>query len=158
MLSSRNRQRQPLSGFHAAGRRPLDGTEPAEVAVQIFRRHAAKLTQPALESAVVGIDVLHVINAGNNADAGGQIDRAVGNAQGSRGGRQCFTAVCAKDDVLGQDRLESGNMGRIVGAENEIRRVAGAVAGLEHRHLFAGQSVLAGLATPVCAPGDRGPA
>ena len=149
MRSLRNRQRKPLSGFQAASERPVDGAEPAEIAVEVFRGHAAELTQPVFEPTVVRIDVLHMIDACDDTDACGQINRPVGDAQGPGGG-QCFAAVGTQDDVLGQNRLESDNdLGRIVGAENEIRSASRAVTRHEHRHLFAGQSALAGFPAPL---------
>src|SRR5450759_1571953 len=97
---------QEQSGIQSATACPVEGAVPAEIAVQVFRGHALEAAQPALETAVVGIDVLDVVDAGDDADAGGQINRAVRHADLAGGGRECPRAVGAKDGVLAQNGLQ----------------------------------------------------
>ena len=52
---------------------------PAEVVGEVFGGYAVELCDPFFESAVIGIDVLDVINAADHALACGKIDGAMGN-------------------------------------------------------------------------------
>jgi hypothetical protein len=54
---------------------------------------------PVLEPTVEGIDVLDVIDAGNDAPAGRNIDRAMGHPDLFGGSGEDATAVSAKDRV-----------------------------------------------------------
>lgn len=76
MTSTTDRHRKPLSGFQVAVARPLDGTEPAEVTVEVARGHAFKTAHPVLEAAVVGVHVLHMPGS-IDADTGGQVHRVM---------------------------------------------------------------------------------
>lgn len=108
MLSYSDRQCQQRRRFQRTAARPVDGSEPAEIAVEVACGHALEAAQPILESGVVSIDVLDVIDTGDDPNAGRQIDRAMRDTDlfGSR--RQGAAAVRAQNRVLRQNRLERG--------------------------------------------------
>ena len=51
---------QPLLGFRSIAFFTVEGTKPAEIAVQVARGHTAKLLYPGFEPTVISVDILHV--------------------------------------------------------------------------------------------------
>ena len=106
-----------------------------------MRSHAMESSHPSLESAVVGVDVLHVINLGNHPDTRRQIDFVVGNPHLPGGCNQCLAAVGAKDGIRGQNGLEGrANVRLIRFLKNEVGGASGTVTADQHRNLFVGQA------------------
>lgn len=56
----------------------LDQSSPAQIVRQVAGSHAMETEHPFLESAIVGIDVRHMIETRHNTLTSGQIDRPVG--------------------------------------------------------------------------------
>ena len=72
------------SGTEEIGRRdfpfmPLNQSSPAEIVAQIMGGYAVETAHPFLEPAIVGIDILDMIDTRDDTLTSGQIDRAVGN-------------------------------------------------------------------------------
>ena len=141
---------QEQSGIQSARACPVDGSIPAKVAVQVFGGHAFEAANPALESAVIGIHVLDVIDAGDDTDASGQIDRAVRDADLLGARRQGAGTIRAKDGVLTQNGLQgSGDVLRIAARQDEVGSCAGTIPTDQHRNLFFGSAALGGLSAPL---------
>ena len=128
----------------------LNQASPAEVVAQVACSHAVEAAHPAFESAIVGIDVLDVINAGDDTLTSGQIDRPVGNPHFFGYRRQCLFSVGAQNDIGRQKRLENGpDVGLIGLLQHEVCRVSGAIPADQDSSLFFRQAALAGFATPL---------
>lgn len=94
------------------------------------------MAKPALEAAVVGIDVLDVPRA-VDAETGGEIDRVMLDLQSPSCSHQGATAVGAENAIRRQNRLQSGDdMGDVIDGKNEVGGSARAVASDPYRHLF----------------------
>ena len=97
----------------------------------------------------IGIDVLDMIDTGNDTLTSGQIDRAVGNAHFFGNRRQCLFSVGAQNDIGRQKRLEHSADMRLVGLlKDEVCGVAGAIPANQDSGLFLREAVLAGFAAP----------
>lgn len=94
---------------------------------------------PVLEAAVVGINVLDVINASNHAAAGRNIDWAMGDANLlGRSGKHA-TSVGAQNRICGKQGFErSHEMGFAVCGKNEVGRGACTIPSHKYRHLLSG--------------------
>ena len=98
MSSCNNRRSEEGSGLQGSSWSPLDGSEPAEIEIEVARRNAVEMVKPTLESAVVSIDVLDVPRA-VDADAGREIDGVMLDLQGFRWGDQRTTAVGVENGI-----------------------------------------------------------
>ncbi len=72
----------PCCGQKPSSRRirlgcPLQGSSPAEIVGQIARGDALEAHHPALQAAMVGVDILDVERTVAHPNAGGDIDRLV---------------------------------------------------------------------------------
>ena len=115
-----------------------------------MRSHAMESSPPRLESAVVGVDVLHVINLGNHPDTRRPIDFVRGNVHFPSGGNQRLAAVGTEDRIAGQDGLEGrANVCLIRFLKNEVGGVSGTVTTNPHRNLFVGQASFRCFAAPL---------
>src|SRR4030066_2507292 len=133
MLSYPDRQCQQRRGLQRTAARPVNGSEPAEIAVEVACGHALEAAYPILEPGVVSIDVLNVIDTGDDPDAGRQIDRAMRSADLFGGRRQGAAAVRAQNRVLRQNRLEcGGDVGLVIRLKNEVGGATRAGAGNQH--------------------------
>jgi len=114
-----------------------------------MRSHAMESLHPRLESAVVGIDVLHVIYLGNHPDARRQIDSAVSDAHCPSGSYYGLAAVGAEDRITGQNWLKGGvNVRLIRFLKNEVGGVPVTVTTNQNRNLFVGQASFRRFAAP----------
>ena len=106
----------------------LDHASPAEVARQVLRGNALEARQPALETALVGVDVLGVIAADSPLTVAGN-KRHLGDAGL---GRECLVRLVAVGDehgILGDDGLEMRADGfRAEVSEDRIGGLAMAIA------------------------------
>ena len=142
-----------------AGRKSLAVTfnhaVPTEVAGQIFRSDAFEARHPALEAALVGIDVLGVIAADSPLTVAGN-ERHLSDA-GLRGERLIrLVAVSDEHGILGDDGLEmrADRLSAKVG-EDRVGGLAMAIADDQDGIvLFRGKSWFLGLAAtfPGCPP------
>ena len=73
-----------------------------------MRSDAVEASYPSFESAVVGVNVLHVIDLGDHPKARRQIDRAMGDSHFPSGSTQGLPAVCAENYIDCQEGLERG--------------------------------------------------
>lgn len=69
MLSYPDRQCQQRHGLQRTAARPVYGSEPAEIAVEIARGHTLEAAYPILEPGVISIDVLDMIDTSDDPDA-----------------------------------------------------------------------------------------
>ena len=112
-----------------------------------MRSYAVEAPYPIFESAVVGVNVLHVIDLGDHPNARRQIDRAMGDSHFPSGSTQRLPAVGAENDIACQEGLERGADVRSIGLlENEVGRASGTITANQHRNLFVGQAAFRGLA------------
>lgn len=107
-------------------------------------------THPAFEPAVVGIDVLDVEDAVDDAWAVLDVERAVGNAGGaSKGGINTGT-VGTQDRLLIEQRPERrDDVCRIAFFQFEVGDLPAAIAHHEHWNLLGAEATLAGHAAPM---------
>ena len=118
---------------------------------QVARGNPVKRVQPATQSAVIRIHVLHMHGA-LHADALAQIDSLVADACLSRKsrigrmaiGHQQYIAVQHRQQVLVQLRLAQRAL-----AGDEVERLAGAVARDQNADLLMGNTTQTRVATPV---------
>ena len=61
----------------------LDKSSPAEIVGKVMCGDAVETAHPFLESAIVGIDVLNMVNPGNNTNTSGQPESASSSARRS---------------------------------------------------------------------------
>ena len=128
----------------------LNQSSPAQIIAQVAGGHAVKAAHPLLESAIVSIDVLDMIDTGDDTLTGGQIDRAVGNPHFFGNSRQRLFSVSAQNDIGRQKRLEHRPDAGLVGLpQDEVGRVPGAIPADQYGGLFFRQPALAGFATPL---------
>lgn len=101
---------------------------------------------PGFESAAISVDVLHVIDPGDNLDAGSQIRRAMGDANFPGNSNHRSAAVSAQNSVAGQYRFESlDDVRLVVLLQNEVGRASGSITANQHGNLFVGQTALGSL-------------
>lgn len=149
-------QSEPLHRFQAVGRFPVQCPEPAQIIFEVARGHSVELSNPGLQVAVVGIDVLHVPRA-VDADAGGQVDGVMLDAQGPGRCRKRATAIGTQHHVGRHERLQGGGQGYRVGRpEPAVRRDAGMIASDQNGNLLVGETVPGGLTGAfACLPRQR---
>ena len=143
------------SGAEEIGRRnipimPLNQATPGQIVAQVVGGDAVEAAQPFFQAAIVGIDVLDMINAGDDTLTSGQIDRAVGDAHCFRHCRQRLLSVGAQNDIGCQKWLERSADMRLVGLlQDEVGGVSRAIPADQNSGLFCGQPALAGFAAPL---------
>lgn len=64
----------------------INKSSPTEIIGKVMGSDTMKSAHPLFEPTSVGIDVLNVVDLGDNPNACGQIDRAMGNAHFPSGG------------------------------------------------------------------------
>ena len=147
-LSGR-RQSQPLSGVEASDHRPVDGTEPTEVAAEVFCGDATEPAHPFFQAAMVGVNVLDMPRA-INSSASGDIDGAMLDTQLAAGGHHDGVAFCAENDIRWQNRLQCrDNVRRIIDGQYEVGAFSRTVTSDQDRHLFMRYTAFGGLAAAV---------
>ena len=80
----------------------IDHPSPAKIIGQVMSSDSMKPDHPLLESAIVGIHVLNMVNLADHADSRSQIDRTVGDADFTSRRTQRLAAVGAKHGVGGK--------------------------------------------------------
>jgi hypothetical protein len=129
---------------------PLNQATPAQIIAQVVGSDTVEAAHPLLESAIVGIDVLDMIDTGDDTLTSGQIDRAVGDAHFFRYRRQRLFSVGAQNDIVRQKRLERGADMHLVGLlQDDVSGVSGAIPADQNSGLFFRQAALAGFAAPL---------
>lgn len=129
---------------------PLNQATPAQIIAQAVGSDSVEAAHPLLESAIVGIDVLDMIDTGDDTLTSGQIDRAVGDAHFFRYRRQRLFSVGAQNDIVRQKRLERGADMHLVGLlQDDVSGVSGAIPADQNSGLFFRQAALAGFAAPL---------
>ena len=114
---------------------------PAKIIGQVMSSDPMKPDHPLLESAAIGVHVLHVVNLADHFDSCGQIYRAVGDTHFASRCTQRPTAVGAKHDITCQQRLEyRANVRFIRLVQNKIGCAAGAITANQHGNLLLGQT------------------
>lgn len=126
----------------------INKSSPTEIISKVMRSDTVKSAHPLFEPTIVGIDVLNVVDLGDNPNACGQIDRTVGDAHFPSGGAQCLAAVGAEDSIACQYGLErSADVHLVSLLQNEVGCAPGTITANQHRNLFVGQAALRSLAT-----------
>ena len=64
--------------------------------------HTVEAAHPGFQATAIGIDVLHVIDPGDDADAGGQIHGTVGKPHFAGHANHCPAAIRAQNGACGQ--------------------------------------------------------
>ncbi len=129
---------------------PLNQVTPAQIVAQEVGGDAVEAAHPFLESAIVGIDVLDMIDTSDDTLTSGQIDRPVGEAHFFRHCRQRLLSVAVQNDIGCQKRHEhSADMCLVGLLQDEVSSVSGAIPADYDIGLFFGQPALAGFATPL---------
>ena len=115
--------------------------------------HTVEAAHPGLQAAAIGIDVLHVIDPGDDADAGGQIHGTVGKPHFAGHANHCPAAIRAQNGACGQYWLKGiVDVRPVILLQYEIGRAGGPVTANQHRNLLIGQSTLGGLAAAFARP------
>lgn len=85
----------------------LNQSSPAQIVTQVAGGDAVEAAYPFLESAIVGIDVLHMIDPRHNTLTSSQIDRPVGDAHFFGNSRQRLFSVGAQNDSVAKSGLST---------------------------------------------------
>ena len=129
----------------------INKSSPTEIIGKVMRSDTVKSAHPLFEPTIVGIDVLNVVDLGDNPNACGQIDRTMGDAHFPSGGTQCLAAVGAEDSIACQYGLErSADVHLVSLLQNEVGGAPETIAANQHRNLFVGQAAFRSLATVPC--------
>lgn len=100
---------------------------PAEIVREVPSCHTVEAAHPGFEPTAIGVDVLYVIDLGDNPDASGQIDWTMGNANFAGNSNHGPAAVGAQNGIAGQYGLERlKDVRSVVLLQNEVGCAAGA--------------------------------
>lgn len=128
----------------------LNQSSPAQIVTQVAGGDAVEAAYPFLESAIVGIDVLHMIDPRHNTLTSSQIDRPVGDTHFFGNSRQRLFSVGAQNDIGRQKRLEHRPEVCLIGLlQDEVCGVAGTIPANQDSGLFFRQAALTGFAAPL---------
>lgn len=117
---------------------------------QVARGDTVKPMHPFLQSAVVRVDVLDMVNPCNHANPLRQIHRAMTDPHLPRHRAQCATAIRAENGIGCQKRLQDGaDMFLVRARQHEVRCAARTIPTNQYRNLFVRQAALGGLAAPL---------
>jgi len=128
----------------------LDKSSPAEIVGKVMCGDAVETAHPFLESAIVGIDVLNMVNPGNNTNTSGQVNRTMSDADFPCGGSQSLAAIRAENGILRQNGLEGCTDVLLVGLDqHEVGCATGPIPADQHGNLFVRQTALRCLTAPL---------
>lgn len=128
----------------------LNQASPAKIVAQVAGGNAVKTAHPFLQSTVVGIDVLDMIDTRNDTLAGCQIDGAVGDVHLFGDGCQRLCPIGALNDISRQERLEHRTDVLLVSRlQHEVRSVSCPVSADQHSGLLFRSAAFAGFAAPL---------
>ena len=129
----------------------LDHATPAQVMIQVFGGHPVESSHPFFQSRVVGVRVLDVVDASQDADSLVQVHRPMGHAHlpSCEGDRAFPSPVRAKYRIPGQEGLKHRfDLPMVVLRKNRVGRRSRAIPGHQNRNLLLGEPPLCGPATP----------
>lgn len=121
--------------------RRIDHPSPAKIIGKVMRSNTVKSDHPFLETAVIGVYVLHVVNLADHPNSRSKIDWAMSDANFSYCGTQGSTAVGAKHCIGSQQWLERRTNVRLISLlKNKVRCVTSTITANQHRNLLVGQA------------------
>ena len=120
---------------------PINQSAPTKIVGKIMRSDAMKTTHPSLESTIVGIDVLYVIDLADDPNARCKIDWTMRDSDFPCSSAQCLSAVGTKNDIACHKRFERSADVHFVGfLQDKIGGTPRSVTTNQHRDLFVRQT------------------
>jgi hypothetical protein len=127
----------------------LNKASPSQVVSQVAGGYAVEAVHPFLQAAIVGIDVLDMINTRDDALTGCQIDWPMRDPHFSGGSSQGLCTIGAQNDIRRQKRLErSANVFLVGLLQHEVCGVSRPIPANQDRRLFFGCTVFARFSAP----------
>ena len=133
----------------------LDHATPAQVVVQVLRGDPVEASHPFLQSRMVGVRILDVVDAGQDSDPLAEIHRPMGHTHiaGRQSDGSLSSSVRAKNRIPSQKRSEDRfDLPVVVLRKNRIGGGARPVSHHQDRHLFPGEPSFGGSAASFPGP------
>ena len=119
----------------------INQSAPTKITGKVMSSHAIESANPSFEPAIVGIDVLNVINLGDHSNACSEIDRTVSDSHFPRGRTQRLPTVGAENDIACQERLESrADVPFVSLLKHEVSGTPRSITTNQYRNLFVRQT------------------
>ena len=136
----------------------LDHATPAQVVVQVLRGDPVEASHPFLQSRMVGVRILDVVDAGQDSDPLAEIHRPMGHTHiaGRQSDGSLSSSVRAKNRIPSQKRSEDRfDLPVVVLRKNRIGGGARPVSHHQDRHLFPGEPSFGGSAASFPGPSRK---